>query len=464
MYNNDLFEKQLHAIPADSPVGPPPASDYELSFMRRLLLAYTALAVYGSLFPWAALRWPESPVGALFVASLMSPQSASDVLFNLIIYIPLGLLMVRALGPMRADTAHLVCVGMAGMALSLTLESVQAFVPGRSCSLVDVGTNTIGAVAGAMLGTLERFSGEWGRRLAAWRRVHLERGPLATLGALVVCAWMVTQLSPFVPAPSISNLRNGLSPLWQALHGNGSLSTLQWLNYTFSIFAICIVARRVIKPSFPSWAIYLALGAVLALKVPILGRQLYPEALAGWLCGCALAALFYRKRPSLTLAASAALIAAACARLRLGSGDALHPMEWIPFKGQMASLSGVADVAGAAWPYLLVLFVVLLKRHKAMAKSTKNTPFRPRPLSTLLITGGGLITLYALVLELLQTNVPGRYPDVTDPVVAALAWLLPLAHPALRNSLFSPHSDSTDKTSATLDDSLSGEPLPSHHS
>jgi len=432
MFDHDRFEDQLAALPqADYEHTLTAQSDHEVVFIRRLLLAYTLLAVYGSLFPWPSLRWPSAPLASLLTGTLFSPLSLTDVVFNLIIYVPFGLLMMRALGSMKFDASQLATVALAGMALSLTLESVQAFVPTRSPSLVDVFTNTLGALGGAALATLSLFSGEWGKRVQEWRKRYLISGPIATLGLLAVAMWMVAQLSPFVPSPSLSTLRHGLSPIWQWLTESAPFSTLGWIQHSAALFAVAVAIKQVLKPTHKGWPIYLLLGAILLLKVPVMGRQLSPEALFGWITGCTLAATLASGRKALTLAAGAALIYAAAERLGSSANGQLHPMEWVPFKGQMTGISGIADVAATAWPYMLVLFLLLWQRNQ-QAHHSDSLHRAPWSIGKLLTVGTLSIGAYALLLELLQTAVPGRYPDITGPLVAAAAWALPLRHPALK--------------------------------
>src|SRR6266487_5718941 len=65
-------------------------------------LAYTALIVYGSLYPFSG--WTSEGVRLL---AFLAPHglghlSRADVVTNVLAYMPLGLLIVRSLGPGRA--------------------------------------------------------------------------------------------------------------------------------------------------------------------------------------------------------------------------------------------------------------------------------------------------------------------------------------------------------------------------
>ncbi|MBI5137568.1 MAG: VanZ family protein [Nitrospirae bacterium] len=414
MKHDDPFDSLLGAPPPADPMAAP-ASEAEVRFVRRLLWAWLGLTVYGTLYPWTGPAIPDGSVGALLVASLGRRQSASDVLFNLLVYIPLGLLLMRALGSPRPGGGQLAAVTLIGGALSLSLECGQAFVPPRAPSMVDVFTNTAGTLLGGLLGMTRALPGEWRARAARWRQSHLLPGALPLFGALVLTLWAVAQLSPFVPAPSVSHIRHGLAPLWHTLAGDQPFSVTRWLEYGGAVLALAVVGRRMLRPEVPAWRLYAVLGLVLLYKVPVVDRQLTLEAALGWLAGVALAHLAGRRRWP---AACALLVSVAADRLSTGDDALLRPMDWVPFHGQMATLSGIADVADAVWPYAALAF---------LAAGAGRAASRGR------IAAGALAVFgLAFALELLQQGIPGRYPDITDPIVALAAWLLPWCHPALR--------------------------------
>jgi len=107
-------------------------------FERRLggLLAWylALLVVVVTLAPFE-VAWPSRPTLVGFV-------SLSDVIANVGFFLPLGF----ALEFSGRRRPALVALGM-----SLLVEMIQEFVPGRAPSLLDVATNTLGAWIGAEL-------------------------------------------------------------------------------------------------------------------------------------------------------------------------------------------------------------------------------------------------------------------------------------------------------------------------
>jgi glycopeptide antibiotics resistance protein len=75
-----------------------------------------------------------------------------DALLNVAAFVPLGWLLMRGIRDLAASTAvRLLIVVAFCAALSLTMETLQFFVPSRYSSLIDVLANTTGAVVGAVV-------------------------------------------------------------------------------------------------------------------------------------------------------------------------------------------------------------------------------------------------------------------------------------------------------------------------
>jgi len=75
-----------------------------------------------------------------------------DIGFNILFFLPLGFLLAWRRGPRMIRVAL-----AAGFALSLGIEVAQSFVPGRSSSLIDLASNSAGALLGALLTRLPRW-------------------------------------------------------------------------------------------------------------------------------------------------------------------------------------------------------------------------------------------------------------------------------------------------------------------
>jgi len=106
---------------------------------------YVALIVYASLYPFSGWRLPgHSPV-AFLIAPWWRWWSVSDAVFNLLGYMPLGVLVFGAC--VRSGVPPLRAFGYAvaaGTGLALGMETLQNFLAKRIASNVDLGLNALG--------------------------------------------------------------------------------------------------------------------------------------------------------------------------------------------------------------------------------------------------------------------------------------------------------------------------------
>ena len=144
---------------------------------RQALGWWVALVVYGSLYPLSG--WTDNGVSPLAYLTAPIPQwlTAFDLLTNVLGYVPLGILVVLAVYPgLRSYGAVGVAV-LTGAVLSGTMEAIQTYLPTRVASNLDLATNTLGALVGAVLaltftgalldrGVLRRLRFEWFERHA----------------------------------------------------------------------------------------------------------------------------------------------------------------------------------------------------------------------------------------------------------------------------------------------------------
>lgn len=161
-----------------------------------LALALVCLVVYASLYPFS--EWRNQGISPLHFVVAPWPKywTGFDVGINLLGYAPLGfLLAVSALRSQRAVGAGwAVSLAVIGAALlSLTMESLQSYLPSRVPSNVDLLLNTLGAWLGACCAWGLERSGlldRWSRVRARWF-AHDARGALVLL-----LLWPIALLFP----------------------------------------------------------------------------------------------------------------------------------------------------------------------------------------------------------------------------------------------------------------------------
>jgi VanZ family protein len=155
-----------------------------------LALLYAALVVYASLYPFAGWRDQGIVPWAFLNAPMPAYWTAFDVVSNVLGYAPMGFLL--ALTALRwHDRWAVTLATLMAATLSLTMETLQSYLPMRVPSNLDFALNLGGAWLGAgsawsleKLGALDRwnrFRARWFVRDASGALVLLALWPLALL-------------------------------------------------------------------------------------------------------------------------------------------------------------------------------------------------------------------------------------------------------------------------------------------
>jgi VanZ family protein len=158
-----------------------------------LALLYAGLIVYASLYPFTGWRVQGVEPWSWLWAPWPQYWTGFDLWSNFLGYVPLGGLwgvVVLRMG-WRSGAFWLGAGG--AMLLSLAVESLQTFLPGRVPSNVDFGLNALGGWVGAgVVSLLDR----WGA-LERWTRFRAEWFAPGAHGGLVLLAlWPLALLYP----------------------------------------------------------------------------------------------------------------------------------------------------------------------------------------------------------------------------------------------------------------------------
>jgi VanZ family protein len=381
-----------------------------------LLVLYAGLIIYGSLYPFSGWRWPNDYTTTVLGWWWPRHISKSDLITNLIIYIPLGFLFMRILCGRLKTVSAIFLVTIMGMVFSFAMEFLQMFIPARESSFSDVVLNGISTLAGTLIAGCGWEGTILGQRLRVVRRAWFSPGKTVDLGLTVLGFWALSQLAPFVPSLDIGNLRHGLSLLWLTLCGMEPFNIPVMAVYALDIAGLAGIAllaavdRMRVTVAFIVFA-----GAVLLLKVPIIGRQLSLEAAAGYgVAMLVVPVIVLLRRSLLVVTAMVAIYAAFVIDELRPVAEALsmvHTFNWVPFRGQMANLMGFASILEGIWPFAAMAF---------LCQTAK-----PRHSRLVAVFAGLFIAITAFVLEWKQQFIPGRYPDITAVVLAVAGWSIP---------------------------------------
>ncbi len=152
-----------------------------------------ALIVYATLFPLAGWHWPDRHVFTWELPK-QSHEVPSDLVANLLGYLPLGLILTVAhLRSGRGAFVAAVLTLATGSALSYGLELAQFTVPNRVPSISDWALNTLGMAWGALTAVTLNALG----LVEVWHRLR-ERWfiPQAGFGLALIWMWPLGLLFP----------------------------------------------------------------------------------------------------------------------------------------------------------------------------------------------------------------------------------------------------------------------------
>ena len=163
-----------------------------------LALAYLLVIVYASLQPFRGWRVPPEEVLRFLTAPWPRYITLEDIVVNLAAYAPLGFLLSIGCGVRYGPGRGVLAATFAAALASLAMEAAQMFLPARIASNVDLLTNGLGALIGAMAAPLFAPTRLVGAKLHAARHRLFVEGMTADVGFVIVCLWLLTQFHPTV--------------------------------------------------------------------------------------------------------------------------------------------------------------------------------------------------------------------------------------------------------------------------
>jgi VanZ family protein len=161
-----------------------------------LAFAYLLTIVYASLQPFRGWRMPAPEIIGFLGASWPRYITLEDIVVNVAAYLPLGFLLSIVYSARYRAGLGVLAAAFLAAALSLTLEAIQMLLPSRTASNVDLLTNGLGALIGAMAAPLFAPSRILGGKLHALRHRLFLEGMAADVGLVIACLWPLTQFHP----------------------------------------------------------------------------------------------------------------------------------------------------------------------------------------------------------------------------------------------------------------------------
>jgi VanZ family protein len=370
--------------------------------LSRIFFATICLIIYGSLYPWHfhARELVSNPAWILVHSwpSYLDAAQIKDIAINILLYTPLGLFGFLSLSHTRREALAVAAPVAIGFALSFGIEILQLFDAGRDSSALDVLSNTAGSGAGVLCGLL--FENSLRRIQTRFSLVRYHQP-----GALLLLVFLAAyQLSPFFPDYSVYSLRHKFA----ALFAINEFSVRSCLGSLVEWLAIARIVETAIDPVWAPRA-YLALLMLVPAKFLVVGRTTGCAELSG----AALAYLIWRyglrqspqRAQILVVLFTALIIIRGLAPYQFAS--AAMPFSWVPFRAlfETERVAAITIFLGKLFAY--GTFVWLLR----------DSGWKIRYAAI-----GAAATLGAI--EAAQMFLPGRVPEITDPLIALLlAWI-----------------------------------------
>ncbi len=344
-----------------------------------LAIAYLLLVAYASLSPFTGWREPAGEAIAFLTAPWPRYWTWFDLFINVLAYVPLGLLIALAvLAYLPREVALLAAVILGGL-ISFGFEFVQAFLPGRKSSNVDLLMNVTGALMGAMI-AVRTGSLDFARHRFESLRARFHPGARADLGLALVALWLFSQLDPSLPLlGNIASLGNpGTAPASDLAPPR--VSVLETGAAMFTLFAVGLMLTFVVRKPWHALA-GAAIMAVAAALIKLVGAVLLlkPEARFGWLSrdvwigagyALGLTAVFMFAPERVRRYACALSLLVVIVATQVFSSETrdlafLKLFDW--HYGQLLNFTGLAHTVAKAWPFLALGWLYLGRSRKRAA-------------------------------------------------------------------------------------------------
>ena len=351
-----------HAAPTGSPHRLP----------RYLALAYAALIMYASLHPFSG--WRETGLSPLAFLEAGWPRywTSFDVAANILAYLPLGFLLTLALQRTPGQWLPALIAALSGAAISLGVETVQAWLPSRVPSNLDLASNALGSALGALLAG---WQGARTFRTIARLQRQLAPTPHVDIALVLVGLWLLTQLSPETFLFGAGDLRHLLNIPPAVTYAPSSFFVIETAIIVCNGVAIGLMVGSLLAPRHaPFWllGIFFALAlAIRTLAAAILVGPLQafawltPGAGLGMLIGAAALAVMSLLPASWRIALAGLALMAGTVLVNLAPPNPYSTVAMAAWRqGHFLNFNGLTRLVASVWPFLALPCLSLLGRRR----------------------------------------------------------------------------------------------------
>lgn len=358
----------------------------------KTLLIITLLIIYGSLYPGDFLT-PEQGAFEKFFTDWRWTTSLSDMLGNVMLFIPFGLVSSLIAGTHYHSRTRLFLFFFSGFTLALILQIAQIWLPSRSAILADVIWNMVGLAIGVVIAFfIKKFT---------QTKVHaLDIKIVIPLTILIL--WIISELVPLVPAIDLQKFKDALKPLFLEFDLSFPTALLHMAGMIVTASILKVVTHSPLR-----W-LTLILLTVIVGKITIISLQLDITTLIGLTIGYLLSIvlLYFETSKLLAISFWVLLLAATLERITPFSLASDGVLSLIPFA---TMLKGSMQTGAVGLSQSLFIYAALLWLTQKMGGNFKGIVIA--------------IIIWTTFIELTQMMLLGRTADITEPLlVIFISW------------------------------------------
>ncbi|MBM3356366.1 MAG: VanZ family protein [Betaproteobacteria bacterium] len=368
----------LHALMSDTAHAdrPPPEarrggfSPHTVRLAWILAVAYLLVIAYASLQPFRGWRMPPPEILHFSLAPWPRYITLEDIAVNLAAYAPLGFLLSIGCGARYGAPLGALAAALAAALLSLALEAAQMFLPARIASNVDLLTNGLGALVGAMAAPLFAPTRIFGSRLHRARHRLFHAGMAADAGFVILCLWLLTQFHPTVQLFGSGRLRATFELPAYAVHTPQLAFSAEAAVAALTVTALGLLCSALMRSGQRlALPIAMLIGAAIAIKAftaialvrtPSPLSWLTPGVVLGLLAGAALIYALARVGTRAKLVLAALSIVAATTAINLAPANpyqSIPPQLLAGGQSHFLNFSAIVRALSELWPLLAVSYL-----------------------------------------------------------------------------------------------------------
>ncbi len=348
-----------------------PAVERRRGYPRYFLPAYALLIIYVSLSPFSGWQAPENSVFYFLFAPQPRYITAFDLVANVLAYAPLGIFLFDLLHRSLGRVVAVIIAAAGGLALSFGMEVLQALLPMRVSSRLDLLANSVGALIGgifaAALGKTSLV-----RWLANWRHNTFNQGAGTEFGEMLLAAWLFMQLNPSIPFFAAGTINVPLLSELNSHYGGPTYSLPQELAIALNVCGFGLFTSVLLQSSAKAVRFVLALivfGALLKLlaagvllKQPLMFDWFGKDTLLGIAGGLLTLWLVVRLGHRARIYIAAMMILAGGLLAKVGAiydtlASTLRVFNWP--HGQLFNFTSLTLLVNEFWPLAALIYLLI---------------------------------------------------------------------------------------------------------